>query len=142
MRVIWGTDIRQTNAMGVTKYDWGPRLQSEADKCWFYAISFSILLSVYRFSQLLFAAKTKASTTKGDNNSTKDEKSEESAKRPAKDLASAMLLIQLTIDCCDLMIPGNSTGWIPVDLYAVGAAQFTSSALAAQQIWRRVQFGA
>ncbi|CAK3925622.1 hypothetical protein DOTSEDRAFT_177660 [Lecanosticta acicola] len=36
-----------SNAMGATSFSWVPRVQQEANKCWFYALVFSILLSLY-----------------------------------------------------------------------------------------------
>lgn len=126
--------------MGVTAFEWGPTLQSEADKCWFYAISFSIILSVYRLFVLLFAKTTPTPRDANSSKNTQDEKSEEPATPPVvQQNAYTALLTQLTIDCCDLTIPGSSTGWIPVQMSVVGGAQFTSSALAIVRIWRRVQ---
>ena len=133
--------MSQTNAMGVTSFEWGPILQNEADKCWFYAISFSICLSTYRLLQAFFAqAASSATTADGSTKNGQDEKSKQPTNpTPVKGSAYVALLTQLTIDCCDLTIPGFSTGWIPVQLTFVGAAQFTSSALAIVHIWRRVQ---
>ena len=128
--------------MGVTNYAWGPLLQSEADKCWFYAITFSILLSLYRLFHLVFATVTVEDTQGGESTVAKDEKPNKPRQVTDKGNAYQAVSTQLAIDCCDLMIPGSSTGWIPVELVVVGAAQFTSSALAGQQIWRRVQLGA
>jgi hypothetical protein len=128
--------------MGVTNYAWGPLLQSEADKCWFYAIAFSIMLSLYRLFYLMFATVTLDDRQGGESTVLKDEKSKKPRQDTDKGNAYRALSARLAIDCCDLMIPGSSTGWIPVELVVVGAAQFTSSALAGQQIWRRVQLGA
>ena len=126
--------------MGVTSFEWGPKLQNEADKCWFYAISFSICLSLYRLVELFFAQTTSSATAADTPKGAEDEKSKEPAKpTPVESSTHVALLTQLTIDCCDLTIPGFSTGWIPIRLVFVGAAQFTSSALAIQHIWRRVQ---
>ena len=126
--------------MGVTNFEWGQRLQSEADKCWFYAISFSIALSLYRFFGLLLISVT-SSTNTIDPSKTGTEKDSKKANKQVSAARSeySTLLTRLTIDCCDLTIPGSSTGWIPVQVAIVGAAQFLSSALAGLQIWSRVQ---
>ena len=126
--------------MGVTNYTLGPFLQNEANKCWFYAISFSILLSLYQWFGLAFITPTTKDTQKSESSKDEDETKAEAAKfQVDKDAAYAQIHVQLAIDGCDLLIPGYSVGWIPVDQTAVGVAQFISSALAARQIWRRVQ---
>jgi hypothetical protein len=132
----------QTNAMGVTHYSWGPSLQNEADKCWFYAITFSIILSLYRLLYLFFATGDLNEKGSGSSPASQNETSKEGGQGKDKRNAYRALCVRLTIDCCDLTIPGSSTGWIPVELAVVGAAQFTSSALAGLQIWRRVQLSA
>ncbi len=132
----------QTNAMGVTQYSWAAVLQSEADKCWFYAISFSIMLSLYRLLSLLFATGSLNEEESKSSPTTQNETSKGPKQSTPKGNAYRTLCIRLTIDCCDMTIPGSSTGWIPVRLAVVGAAQFTSSALAGLQVWRRVQLGA
>ena len=105
--------------VGVTNFAWGPKLQDEADKCWFYAICFSICLSLYRLLQIFFST---ASTAKGNTTkSTQDEKSKKPARPTSVNRGKYVaLLTQLTIDCCDLTIPGYSTGWMPIQLAFVG----------------------
>jgi peroxin-11B len=126
--------------MGVTNFEWGLKLQNEADKCWFYALSFSICLSLYRLLQLFFARPNSSATATYASKGAEAEQSKERTKpTPVESSILVVLLTQLTIDCCDLTIPGFSTGWIPIQLVFVGAAQFTSSALAILHIWRRVQ---
>lgn len=134
------TDYSKTNAMGVTSYTWGSMVQNEADKCWFYAITFSILLSLYRFVQVFFVRPSPSNAPSKSSSIDKEETSKEPPEQSATRIVPYRpLLTRLAIDCCDLTIPGSSLGWIPVQLYIVGAAQFTSSALAGLQIWRRVQ---
>ena len=134
------TDRKQTNAMRVTNYSWGPALQNEANKMWFYAISFSILLSLYNLAILVISTPSnqgKQSTISKVDQNEKSSKAE--VLKVDRSNAFIKLVVHLAIDCCDLLIPGSSIGWILVPEAAVGAAQATSSALATPQIWRRVQ---
>ena len=130
--------------MGVTNYSWGPSLQEEADKCWFYAISFSILSSLYHLSKA-FSATTGADARQNEHTTSKQEDKSQTTTHDAIPVNASKyraLLIQLVIDFGDLTIPGASLGWIPIQMAVVGAAQFISSALAGQRIWRRVQSSA
>lgn len=125
--------------MGVTNSSFGARLQHEADRCWFYGIAFGILLSVYRLIRI-FLERWISPSAKNEAKNTQDEKPKEvSTEAVTDDIIYMALLTRLVIDCCDLTIPGSTLGWIPVELSVVGAAQFTSSALAGMQIWQRVQ---
>lgn len=152
----------QTNAMGVTNYSWGPRMQLEANKCWFYALTTSIAFSLYDILALWLArfvgqsatprsveskrekekdglnANGSASSVEKDSVQHKRE-SEESAGITEKPQAQASrLYTQLVIDGCDLFIPGSAIGWLPVGALVVGTCSTVSTLLAGQQIWARV----
>lgn len=128
--------------MGVTAFEWGARVQHEANKCWFYALVVSIVLAGFELI-LLSQGPTKEDIT---------EKSEKKDKKKAKPKASALekvskparskILMQLIIDCCDLLIPGAAVGWTSAPLAAplvVGVASTISTTVAGTQIWKRVQ---
>lgn len=132
--------------MGITSYEWGPRLQNEALKCWFYGISWSILLGYSQLVMLFFSSGKSAPSqdTGGKRAESEDEKeSPESAKEAARkaelQLARSRILTQLAIDHCDIFIPGSAVGWIPAGPVGVGTCQSISSVLAMQQVWAKVQ---
>lgn len=117
--------------MGVTAYPWASALQVEANKFWFYGISFSILLCLYQISY--------SPTPKPPQPVKQDDK------KPGQDGAvvptavRSSLLPQLTVDCLDILAPGAALGWIPASPLVVGLAYTVSSAIAARPIWQRVQ---
>lgn len=153
--------------MGATSFSWGPRVQLEANKCWFYSLAFSIILSLYE----LWAPETPAkenktlSSTPSSSGSTtpseagnpmdgsRDEKdltgntnegSEQASTAPSaiskpSTKSRAKIYNQLLIDTCDLFIPGAAVGWIPVGPILVGTASTISTTVAGKQIWNRVQ---
>ncbi|KAK3721476.1 hypothetical protein LTR37_003032 [Vermiconidia calcicola] len=110
-----------TNAMGVTSYSWGPMLEDEALACWFYGIAFSIALSVYQLFELFFGATAEKIVPKEkpapEEKPAVSQNEKQSAVKKAEEdrkKASSIVYTQLTIDCCDLLIPGAAIGWIPV----------------------------
>lgn len=142
--------LDQTNAMGITSFDWGPQLQLEALKCWFYGISFSLVLGYYQLATLHFSASTAPTPTKATSeNSTaaKDAKDppaasrEDLARKQAQDAARSKITTQLAIDHCDLFLPGSAVGWIPAGQAGVGLCQSISSILAMQGVWEKVNVG-
>ncbi|CZT25045.1 uncharacterized protein RCC_10773 [Ramularia collo-cygni] len=127
-----------TNAMGITKFDWGPKVQHEANKCWVYSLIASILLSMVEL--LWDNVRTADASSVG-----KDEKksrTETSSQEKQPSTARSKLYIQLMIDSCDILIPGSAVGWSPSALavpLVVGVASTISTTLAGSQIWQRVQ---
>ena len=136
----------QTNAMGMTSYDWATQLQHEALKCWFYGISFSIVLGYSQLFIFYFYSNKPTSDAKTDEKKgEKDEKT--SAEKAAADLKQReaelsatweKISVQLVIDCCDIFLPGSAVGWIAVGPVFVGTCQSISSLLAMRQVWRKV----
>lgn len=135
--------------MGITSYDWGPWLQNEALKFWFYGIAVSLLLGYYQLLLLsLSSNKTPAPTgtepTDEKSPKIKDGKSaspssEQAAQKAEEDkVARGKILTQLAIDHCDIFLPGSAVGWIPADEVGVGLCQSISSALSMPGIWERV----
>lgn len=114
--------------MGITSTQWGPVLQFEALKFWFYSISVSILIGVY---QVLGAQSTPA------------QRPEHKYKKNGVEQAARTrrLYKQLVIDGCDLLVPGSAVGWIRADPVTVGVASCVSTVLAGHNIWVRVNGG-
>ena len=127
----------------------------EAEKSWLYAIAASIVIGLY---QLFFSASAASTKTLAERDSSQQEETIElkptDEKKPLHEMAAlttkqdeqnqavetdSKIYRQLVIDCCDIFIPGASVGWIPVSNTVVGTAQFISTILAGQLIWKRVQ---
>lgn len=133
--------------MGATAYEWGPKVQMEANRCWFFALIPSIVLSLY---EILLHQSALSSTSV---NGVVDEKSNDHAKlkeasnpsttkkkeQPPPSAGLTKIYSQLVIDSCDIFIPGAAVGWIPVGPLVVGVASTISTILAGAQIWQRVQ---
>ncbi|EME40591.1 hypothetical protein DOTSEDRAFT_177660 [Dothistroma septosporum NZE10] len=135
-----------TNAIGATSFEWAPMAQREANKCWFYGLIFSILVSLYELLLLQNTTPTKREKKASSdlNGSTvKDEvKGKPSAPSPSSppdDIEPHRIWTQLAIDCNDLVIPGSAVGWMPVGPILVGTCSTISTVLAGRQIWNRVQ---
>jgi hypothetical protein len=127
--------------MGVTNTSWGPNLLQESNKFWFYALTSSLLLSMYQIflGSAMFTQPTKSTTTEKvdastDNKSSTSEKSQSGA--PQRDMSQVYK--QFIVDGCDILIPGSVVGWIPADAVTVGVAMSLSSFLSARDIWFKV----
>lgn len=130
--------------MGITTYDWATQLQQEALKCWFYGISWSILLSVYQLLTVFFSEPAAVQPVNAKSNEKETSEKQPAARQKpsvtARDPAlRSKIYTQLMIDGCDIFLPGAAVGWIPVDQVFVGTCQTISSALAGRQVWDRVQ---
>ncbi|KAF2217023.1 hypothetical protein CERZMDRAFT_93087 [Cercospora zeae-maydis SCOH1-5] len=134
-----------TNALGATDYAWGPKVQREANKCWFYSISVSIFLCLWAW--LMPETTPKQSNGKAEHvpSSEKDTAGPEkpsvaSPSNTAKSWApNPEIRIQLAIDFSDLVVPGSAVGWIPVGSITVGVASTISTFITGRQVWNRVQ---
>jgi hypothetical protein len=131
--------------MGVTNTSWGPNVQQESNKFWFYALTSSLLLSMYQIflGSALFAQPAKSATTEKVESSTSEKKQtgEKASPKsqtgtPSGDMSS--IYKQFIIDGCDILIPGSVVGWIPADPVTVGVAMSLSSFLSARDIWFKV----
>lgn len=147
--------------MGLTTYEWGPRVQHEANKCWFISLAFSILLSLHGLSSLFASSGEKrAPTIRTENGkasdsvkkitpdttdgATDEKQNDKSNRQPAlkggaPDLLRSKLYTQLIIDSCDICIPGSAVGWLTAGPILVGTLMTVSTTLAGRQIWIRVQ---
>ncbi len=130
--------------MGATNTAWGPRLQLESNKFWFYGIAASILLSLCELlipspSSKSAVRKPEKDTTLRQNKTSKasrDNKQEPGKK--ALERRDGEIYKQLIIDICDISIPGSFVGWIQASQVTVGIAMSISSALAARDIWNKL----
>jgi hypothetical protein len=129
--------------MGITDYPLASRLQVEANKCWFYGLAVSIVLSFY---QLAFTPSPQSTQPAKVSSKAQDEKTGAQADSDsAKPLSTtstnkpSALYEQITIDAADLFLPGSALGWIPVSTLVVGVAGTVSTTVAGGQIWRRMQ---
>lgn len=152
--------------MHVTDTRWGSTLQIEASKFWLYAIVVSIMLSIYDLlnpcipttsppsSNGISAARTGSLDKDTSSNSAKADSTSDLTTLPSPTIKCPRTLDesptrnpverknlykQLTIDLCDLTIPGAAIGWIPIDSVSVGLAMAVSSLLAGQDLWSNVQ---
>jgi hypothetical protein len=129
--------------MGITDHPLASRLQVEANKCWFYGLAISILLSLYQLFFPTSSRSTRQSTSSSEPIDEKKATNVDSA--PAKPLPStvanksSVLYEQIIIDAADLFLPGSALGWIPVSTLVVGIAGTVSTTVAGGQIWRRMQ---
>lgn len=138
--------------MGLTTYEWGDRLQTEALKCWFYGISVSIFLGYYQLISLYFfssekptavpkTASEKVPPGKNETEKATPPSSDDAARSAAFEATRGRIVTQLTIDMADIFLPGSALGWAKVGPVVVGACQSASSLLAMQQVWARVNTG-
>ena len=121
------------DAMGVWSTEWAASLFAEAMKFWFYSISLSITLSLI---QLYWSLGGSFKETIGSS-----EKSSKEVDAGAK-WATALqrnLVKKLAIDCCDIFIPGFTTGWLVVSSGTVGMLGMISTTLTSTDIWKRLQ---
>ncbi|KAJ5651446.1 uncharacterized protein N7484_005169 [Penicillium longicatenatum] len=130
-------DLTILHAMGVYAVPWEEQVMREANTFWFYAISLSILGSVYA---LLFsgASGQKAKSKDGKKNiNEKNGKTEKvgKAEKPAPGVNASALMKDLVVDGCDILLPVTLLGWYhPGDL-VVGGTMALSTWLTGSSIW-------
>lgn len=132
--------------MKVTSSSWGPEVLQESLKFWFYALSASILLSIYDIRMTWTTIEAVSEVTQngqavGMGDSKKSHKTTPVSSKPssAASIGTASIYKKLLIDCCDLLIPGAATGWIVTDPVTIGVTGCISSLLSMEDIWKRVQ---
>lgn len=140
----------QTDAMGITDTTWGPGVLRESLKFWFHATAASILLNLYDLATIWMAANFVSTSIEPKEVANVDEKNgtREVVDAPVESRSTsantasvdvAMLYRKLLIDCCDLLLPGSTLNWIPLDPVVVGATGCISSLTSMGDIWIRVQ---
>ncbi|KAF2162598.1 hypothetical protein M409DRAFT_68917 [Zasmidium cellare ATCC 36951] len=136
-----------SNALRVTTFEWGPKVQMEANRCWFFALVSSILVSIYDFMLHKAPVSEKAADDADKDEKTnghvkvKDSKAAGAKEKSSKPSSPGLAKVyqQLVIDSCDIFIPGAAVNWIPVGPLVVGIASTISTTVAGYQIWIRVQ---
>ncbi|KAJ5784280.1 peroxin-11B Pex11B-Penicillium chrysogenum [Penicillium pulvis] len=133
-------DLTILHAMGVYAVPWEERVMREANTFWFFAISFSLVGSVYA---LLFSGaaeqktKSKHSEKKINEKTGKAEKAAE-AEKPAPGVNTSLFMKQIMVDGCDILLPVTLLGWYhPGDL-VVGGTMVLSTLLTGSSIWAQV----
>ena len=123
--------------MGVYAVPWEERVMREANTFWFYAISFSLIGSVYA---LLFsgAAEQKTKSKNGEKKINEKTGKVEKAEKPAPGVNTSVLMKQIVVDGCDILLPVTLLGWYhPGDLI-VGGTMVLSTLLTGSSIWAQV----
>lgn len=124
------------DAMGIWSTEWAKSLFLEAMRFWFYSISFSIVLNLVLLYSAIFKATGSLKRTKG-SGETRLKVVESEVKQA--NVLQRNLLKKLAIDCCDIFIPGFTTGWLVLSSGFVGILGMISTVLASTDIWKRVQ---
>jgi hypothetical protein len=111
--------------MGIWPSDWAKGILIEGNKFWFYALVFSIVLSLYQ----LFADYASPGI------SLKSEKHAALTLLTARTKKRRAIKRKLIGDMCDLLIPSFVLGWIPVGSATAGFASCVSSVISMGDIW-------
>lgn len=128
------------DAMGIWSTEWAPRLFVEAMKFWFYSISFSTTLSF-----VLLYYEMSRPTLPSKNEPGRGEKTSEAqadcvvTEKKQRSVLQRALVKKIAIDCCDIFIPGFTTGWLVVSSGTVGILGIISTVIASLDIWERIQ---
>jgi hypothetical protein len=129
----------QLHAMDVYLVPWEGRVMKEANTFWFYALSFSLLGSVYG---LLFSASAepspKAKDEKKDGAKPENEKAKPVTNEKANAPKTVALVRQIVVDGCDLFLPITLLGWVPTGNLVIGLTMVLSTVLTGREIWKRV----
>ncbi|KAK4940640.1 hypothetical protein LTR10_019270 [Elasticomyces elasticus] len=149
-----------TDAMQITKTSWGPTIQLEALKFWFYSLAVSVVLGVYELVVLEFGSSASPAHANGTNSSHVEEKASQATitvksagkesttvvvqpkstlvARDLRAMKRQKLVKQIVADSCDLLIPGAVVGWVPLGPVPVGVAGSISAVLGGSDVWARV----
>ncbi|OJJ43943.1 hypothetical protein ASPZODRAFT_135345 [Penicilliopsis zonata CBS 506.65] len=135
-------DLTLLDAMGVWSAPWNQAVFIEANKFWFYALSLSILGSVYELAFASGGPTQKPVSEKPKSASEKPGKKEKATKQaPATEqkVSKKNIIKQIVISGCDLMIPGSLLGWTPMGSETVGMAMVLSTMLQLPDLWAKAQ---
>ncbi|KAJ5907341.1 hypothetical protein N7495_000023 [Penicillium taxi] len=125
-------DLTILHAMGVYAVSWEESVMREANKFWLYALTVSIVGSLYA---LLFAAPREAQV---------DEKVDEKKSCKAKKAESTMistktgLVKKIVLDSCDILIPISLLKWHPIGDLEVGITMVISTVWTGLDIWSQM----
>lgn len=122
--------------MNIWLVPWYTTVLIEANKFWVYALSISIIGTIW---QLLFGSVEQSTAKKADP--TNDEKKAESENSPATIPASstATLLNRIIVGSLDLSLPTTFLGWSGLGNLGVGSAMAVSTVLAWPGAWASTQ---
>ncbi|KAI8093680.1 peroxisomal biogenesis factor 11 [Halteromyces radiatus] len=119
--------INLGNLINFRKVDNIKKITTFGQKCWFVALTASLVSGLYKF-KLLAAKEAKLATS--------EKVDQADAKKLAKDQFNTRY--QFIQDCCDIIIPTAGLGWIGFDEGIVGIAGMITSAMAARNQWYKV----
>ncbi|KAL5358770.1 peroxisomal biogenesis factor 11 [Aspergillus floccosus] len=126
-------DLTILHAMNIYPVSWNKPVLVEAYKFWFYALSLSIVSSLWR---LVFSAEQPATT--------KQSKGEKATKAAAEKALAVKgqrnaLVKRIVVDGCDLLIPGTFVGWIEASDLTVAMAMVASTLVSGRDVWVNAQ---
>lgn len=127
--------------MGVYPVSWAAPAMLEANRFWFYSLSISVFLSLYQFfnvpSTPIPTASSTSASEKDAKAATVDEKTKKDVKKQRSELKWKYAK-EAVMYGVDLLLPGAATGWIKTEPLYVAVAMVTSTVLAMEGIWKRV----
>ncbi|KAI5300327.1 Cytoplasmic GTPase/eEF2-like protein (ribosomal biogenesis), partial [Ascosphaera pollenicola] len=120
-------------------------LLTESFKFWFYGLVCSIICTVWQLAFYPSAvpkvvvkdAVQEAIDEKLTDDGSKPKQPQQKTKQPIK--SRDALMSDLVAVGCDILIPGNRLGWIPVSTFTVGSFSIVSSLLHGKRRWLSVQ---
>ncbi|CAG7923423.1 unnamed protein product [Penicillium olsonii] len=121
-------DLTILHAMGVYAVPWNDRVMDQANTFWLYALSFSVVGSIWA---LLFSSPKQPAKV------TKNEKAQEKV-APVHTTAASTLMKRVVVDGCDLLIPLELLAWWPTGDVVIGSTMMLSTLLTAQDIWTKL----
>ncbi|KAG0169588.1 Peroxisomal membrane protein PMP27 [Apophysomyces sp. BC1034] len=121
------------NAIKFYKFEQIKKISDFGLKCWFVALAASILSSLYKLKRAGITERMlqKSRTVEKDSVALKKE---ETALAKEKHTT----LYQLVQDSVDILIPIGGLGWVPFDEGILGLAGMTTSLLAVNTQWKKV----
>ncbi|PWY83674.1 hypothetical protein BO94DRAFT_449279, partial [Aspergillus sclerotioniger CBS 115572] len=100
---------------------------TEANKFWFYALSFSLLGAGVSFlSSFTFSSSSTVFESV---------KTEKKTKTAAGSITWYGIFKMAVVDSCDLLIPGTFLGWIQMEQVGVGVGMVVSTLVSGWEIW-------
>lgn len=128
--------------MGVWPTDWAKQCLIEANKFWFYALTFSLLLGVMQLyalnniaSNLVSFDKVKEEVESSSDEVLATRRRAEVEQRQMR----AGIVRRLVVDGLDLLIPGHFVGWIVTSAAMTGVAGAVSTTLSMKDIWDKLR---
>ncbi|KAK5194596.1 hypothetical protein LTR92_005840 [Exophiala xenobiotica] len=141
-----------TDAMHITHTSWALPLQIESLKYWFWSLAASALLGLYDLYLLESGPAETAETpmsekiqqakvtvkADGKERSTVVETTKTVSLDPSRASRRQAILKGILADGCDMLIPVDICGWMPLGAVPVGIAGSISAVLGGSDVWARV----